>query len=132
MSLRTIATIAIAILLGLVAVFLVRGYVTNPKTGPSSVASQQAYTPVVVASKPIDRGEALGAAALKVVNFPAASVPPGAFHTVAEIANSASARLALRSIEINEPILAGRISGPRQAEPFGGADRGHARGEPAL
>ena len=112
MSLRTIATIAIAILLGLVAVFLVRGYVTNPKSGPANVAGSLAYAPVVVAAKPIDRGEALAAAGLKVVNFPAASVPPGAFHSVAEIANSPEARLALRSIEINEPILSSRISGP--------------------
>ncbi|HWE48064.1 MAG TPA: Flp pilus assembly protein CpaB [Caulobacteraceae bacterium] len=112
MSLRTIATIAIAIMLGLVAVFLVRGYITNPKTGPATQAQAQAYATVVVASKPIDRGEALAAAALKVVPFPAASIPPGAFHTVNEIVSGPNARLALRSIALNEPILTERISGP--------------------
>jgi pilus assembly protein CpaB len=113
MSLRTIATIAIAMLLGLVAVFLVRGYITNSKSaGAANVAGSSAYSPVVVASTPIDRGQALGAAALKVVNYPAASVPPGAFHAVSEIVNGSSARLALRSIDLNEPILSSRISGP--------------------
>ncbi|HEY3811671.1 MAG TPA: Flp pilus assembly protein CpaB [Caulobacteraceae bacterium] len=110
MSLRTIATIAIAILLGLVAVFLVRGFVTNPKAGGKG--GSEAYSPVVVASRSIDRGQALAPAVLKVVNFPATSVPPGAFHAINEVVNGPSARLALRSIEINEPILTARISGP--------------------
>ena len=64
-------------LLGLVAVFLVRGYITGPKAGPAGAAANQAFSPVVVAAKPIDRGESLAAAALKVVRLPGRQRPAG-------------------------------------------------------
>jgi pilus assembly protein CpaB len=112
MSLRTIATIAIALVLGLVAVFLARGFLAGPKAAAHGAAAAQAMTTVVVAASGIERGQALDAKVLKIVNYPAASVPQGAFQTVAQITSGPSARLALRSIEANEPILAARISGP--------------------
>src|SRR5206468_5788170 len=50
---------------------------------------------------------------LKVANYPLDSVPVGSFKTVAEVAGGpAGKRLALRSLALNEPVLANKVSGP--------------------
>jgi pilus assembly protein CpaB len=70
-------------------------------------------TPVVVAVQPIARGQTLVPALLKVVNYPADSVPTGAFSEISMLSGSGpAARLALRSIAANEPIMTAKISGP--------------------
>jgi len=114
MNARTIATLAVAILLGMIAVLLVRGYLGSARNtqAPNAVASA-AMTPVVVAAKPIDRGATLAADSLKVASYPADAVPPDAFQTVAQLVGPGqTGRLALRSLSLNEPVLAGKVSGP--------------------
>jgi pilus assembly protein CpaB len=112
MPIRTIATLAVAIFLGIVAVFLVRTYLlSNRPTGVGAVAA--AGTPVVVATEVIERGKPVEAKQLRVVNYPADAVPAGSFRTVAELAGApADKRVALRSFAPNEPLMATRISGP--------------------
>lgn len=114
MPLRTIATFAIAIILGLVAVLLVRGYMGSAqKPAVSAPGAVAGATPVVVAATPLVRGATLQATALKVVNFPTGSVPQGAFTDIAQLSGTgSSARVTLRSIAANEPILASRVSAP--------------------
>jgi pilus assembly protein CpaB len=112
MSLRSIASLAIALLLGLIAVVIVRNYlITKNGTGPS--AASASLTPIVVAALPIERGAELKPPMLKVVGYPAGAVPAGAFKTVAEVAaaNGATPRLALRAIAVNEPLMADKVSG---------------------
>ena len=53
MSLRTLASFALAILLGLIAVLVVRGVMTSQRPAAAQMA---AMTPVVVAMMPIERG----------------------------------------------------------------------------
>src|SRR5689334_20515956 len=93
MSLRTLASLAVAVLLGLIAVMLIRTVMAQraPQT-----AAAVATTPVVVAALPIDRGAMLKPAMLKVVNFPNEAIPVGSFKTVAEIAGP-NGRVAMRS-----------------------------------
>jgi len=112
MNARTIATLAVAILLGLVAVVLVRNYLGSARpANPTQTAL--ATTPVVVAAQPIERGVALQAQLLKVVNYPADAVPADSFRASSQLTPPASSgRLALRSLAANEPILAASISGP--------------------
>jgi pilus assembly protein CpaB len=112
MNARTIATLAVAILLGLVAVVLVRNYLGSAR--PANPAQTALATrPVVVAAQPIERGVALQAPLLKVVSYPADAVPADAFVSISQLTPPASqARLALRSLAANEPILAASISGP--------------------
>lgn len=110
MPLRTIASFAVAILLGLIAVLLVRGILGAQR--PAVADASGSTTPVVVAALPIERGVGLKPAMLKVVNYPKASVPAGAFRTVEELAAADGAeRTVLRSIEANEPVLAGKLTG---------------------
>lgn len=111
-SMRTIATFAVAIFLGVVAVVLTRGYVSS--VTQQGVAPAGAGTvAVVVAAQPMDRGVVLQPNFLKVVNLPAEAVPANSFHAISELTGSKDQqRLVLRSLVANEPVLANYVSGP--------------------
>lgn len=112
MPIRTVASLAVAILLGLVAVFLVRNYITGNRGGAPS-APVGGTTPVVVAASPIERGKVVEGVQLKVAQYPSDAVPAGSFRTVPELTgSSADKRVTMRAIAANEPILADKISGP--------------------
>ncbi|HZZ30965.1 MAG TPA: Flp pilus assembly protein CpaB [Phenylobacterium sp.] len=111
MSLRSIASLAVALFLGLIAVVLVRSYLQLSSGGHSATSSPVNVTPVVVASIPIDRGVVLKASMLKVVSYPNGAVPQGAFKTVAEVAGGANERTSLRPVAANEPVMAEKLSG---------------------
>ena len=110
MSLRSIATLAVAIFLGLVAVLLTRSYL-GAKDGRQP-AAVQGMTPVVVANAAVARGMPLKRELLKVVNFPSESVPPGSFKSLDELSPAnAPPKIALRDIVANEPVITAKISG---------------------
>jgi len=111
MSLRSIASIATALFLGLIAVLLVRNYVLSQGGGKPTAGAAANVTPVVVAVLPVERGVTLKPEMLKVVNYPNTAVPQGAFKTIAEVAGGANARTALRSMAPNEPVMAEKLSG---------------------
>lgn len=112
MNARTLATLLIAVVLGLVAVLLVRNYLTSGQRG-ASVVSAAGVTPIVVASAPIARGVAISPSLLKVVNYPADAVPAGAVRNVTDLgAPGPNGRLALRSFTANEPVLMTAVTGP--------------------
>lgn len=112
MQIRNLATLAVAVVLGLFAVILVRSYLAG--VGPGNApAAAVGTSPVVVAAQPVARGVSLQANLLKVVAFPKDSVPTGAFQSVDQLVGAKEgARLALRSISANEPILPEKVSGP--------------------
>lgn len=111
-SMRTIATFAVAIFLGVVAVILTRGYVSSV-TQRVAEPSSGGMVAVVVAAQPMDRGVVLEPNFLKVVNLPAEAVPANVFHAVSELTGGKDQqRLALRSLVANEPVLANYVSGP--------------------
>ena len=68
---------------------------------------------VVVAAVPLRFGTVLTAEALSEVQWPAASVPPGAF-TSRDALVSGAQRTVVASIRKSEPILSSRITGPGQ------------------
>lgn len=110
MSLRTLASLALAIFLGLVAVLIVRGAMTRQKPVAGQVA---ATTPVVVALTPIERGVELKPDMLKVVGYPNNSVPAGAFHSPEQLfGKGGPPRVTVRSLTANEPVLTNKVSGP--------------------
>jgi pilus assembly protein CpaB len=110
MPIRTITTLAIAILFGVIAVALVRNYISAAKPQAQQAA---ASAPVVVATMAIERGKLVEPTELKVVNYPADAVPAGAFHNITDLTGAAAdKRVALRAIAPNEPILPEKISGP--------------------
>jgi len=76
---------------------------------------------LIVAKAQINYGDRLGAENLKWVTWPAGSVPDGGFTTREALLgeNGDQKRIALRTIEANEPILENKITGfgeaPRMA-----------------
>jgi pilus assembly protein CpaB len=113
MNIRTLLTMAVAVLLGLVAVFLVRNYIGQAQRPPTQAAGPAGMRPVVVAAAPIPRGAALAPNVLKVVNYPADAVPPGAVGSIADLgAPGPNGRLSLRTLSPNEPVLMTGVTGP--------------------
>jgi pilus assembly protein CpaB len=116
MSIRTIATIAIAIVLGLIAVLLLNTYFGQSHVTPAQQAASgaaAAAVPVVVSATPIARGAALQPVLLKVVDYPQGLAPAGAFQAIGQLTGPANVqRLALRTFAAGEPILSSEVTAP--------------------
>jgi pilus assembly protein CpaB len=110
MPVRTILTLSVAVLLGLVAVFFARGYLFQVRKADAAAAVAAGTTPVVVAAQPVARGMTLQPQLLKLVRYPAEAVPPGAFTSMAQAVQGG--RLVLRDVALNEPVLASRVTQP--------------------
>lgn len=99
-------------ILAIAAIVLLNFYFRN--MGSSAPATTVSLTPVVVAAADLPVGTQVEQSSLKIVSWPAESVPPGAFHSVAEILRSAPSsqdRVTLTDIQPNEPVVRGKISG---------------------
>ena len=76
---------------------------------PSAMSS--GMVKVVVAKTTLNFGDRLVPGNLQVVDYPAASVPQGAFDAIEGLSGPNEDRVVLRSIEPNEPVLASKVSG---------------------
>lgn len=94
--------LAVAVLLGGAAIW----GVLNMQGAQRSAASAH----VVVAARSIELGQTLTPNMLRLQAWPADSLPQGTFTDIAQLTTGEN-RVALRSIEPNEPVLASRISG---------------------
>lgn len=113
MSLRTIATLAIAIVLGLIAIVVVNGYISAKKGAQPQAGASGPGSPVVVAATAIGRGVTLQPPLLKIVNYPAGAAPAGAFTSVSQVTGAREVqRVALHDLSADEPILTTQISQP--------------------
>jgi pilus assembly protein CpaB len=110
MNRRTLIAVGIAIVLGLVAVYLANTYLV----GAQNQARLQGTTPVVVASVPLDYGTELTREKLRVVNYPNTSIPADSFHSLNQILPPGQKRVVLTAIQPNEAILSPKISMPGQ------------------
>jgi pilus assembly protein CpaB len=113
----TIVMTAFAVLFGLLAVFLAQSWINNQADQRlRNLEAQRKAAPashtIVVASRPLHFGDVLTAHSLREVPWPEDAVPAGAFSKIAAL--TASKRVALGPIDVNEPILASKITGPGQ------------------
>ncbi|WP_271077115.1 Flp pilus assembly protein CpaB [Aurantiacibacter sp. MUD61] len=106
---RNLAILAIAVVLGIIAVIMANAWFSGVEERQERIAEEQQLTRVVVATQPLEFGTALTLENLRMQNFPAASVPAGAFMSVEEAMQGG--RVALRPIVPGEPILADKVSG---------------------
>ncbi len=90
-----------------------QGYVLAPIEARRPTPSGRETRTVIVAAAPLRFGTALTADVLAEVEWPATSVPAGAF-TSREAVLGGGQRTALASIAQNEPILASKITGAGQ------------------
>ncbi|HET7708012.1 MAG TPA: Flp pilus assembly protein CpaB [Sphingomicrobium sp.] len=103
---QTLIALGIALVLGLLAVYLANMLLTR---GERSRGMGET-TKVAVAAVPLDFGVEVTADKVKLVDYPTASLPPGAFSSIAQMLPAGKRRVALRPITVNEPILASKLS----------------------
>lgn len=78
---------------------------------PAPQAAQVEFRTIVVASTPLRFGMELDRAQLTQIPWPQASLPEGAFATVDDLL-AAGSRVVLSPVEVNEPVLLAKLSGP--------------------
>lgn len=105
--------IGFAVVFGLLAVFIARMWLDNQanlraqhEIAPKKLATQT----VVVAAQPLRFGVELKAAMLKEIEWPATTLPAGAFPKIADLLGKGR-RLVLSPVEPNEPVLAVKVTG---------------------
>jgi pilus assembly protein CpaB len=113
----TIVMIAFAVVFGLLAVFVAQSWLNNQaEQRMKSLEAQKKpiiTQTVVVAAKPLRFGIELNADLLREAAWPEGAVPPGAFAKISDMLASGK-RVALTSIEPNEPVLGSKITGSGQ------------------
>lgn len=117
MRISTAVMIGVAVLFGLLAVFVAQSWLNSQaemrvrdlEANRKPTAAQT----IVVASRPLRFGAELNASFLREVPWPQEAVPPGAFGKISDVM-SAGRRVVLSAIETNEPVLAAKVTGPGQ------------------
>lgn len=109
---QTLIALGIAVLLGLLAVYLANVFLT--KTEQKAAVTPQGLTKVAVAAVPLDYGVEITPDKVRLADYPVSSIPPGSYRTIAELLPMGKRRVALRPMLVNEPILATKISGEGQ------------------
>jgi pilus assembly protein CpaB len=110
--------IGFAVLFGLLAVFVAQSWLNSAADARLKSLEAQRGSPsptqtIVVASKPLRFGNEMTAAVLHEIPWSQDALPAGAFSTINEVL-SGGKRVVLSAIEVNEPILAVKITGPGQ------------------
>jgi pilus assembly protein CpaB len=106
---RNVIFIVVAIGIALVAVLLTNSYFSGVEQRQQQVAQEQQLARIVVATQPLEFGQPLTTENLRLQNFPANSVPQGAFRSIEQVLQGG--RVALRPIVPGEPVLADKVSG---------------------
>ncbi len=109
--------IAFAVLFGLLAVFLAQTWLNNQADlRMRSLEAQRKAAPpartIVVASKPLRFGDEINSSSLREVAWPENALPAGAFGKIADV--TSTKRIVLMPIDVNEAVLAAKITGPGQ------------------
>ncbi|MCF8709400.1 Flp pilus assembly protein CpaB [Rhizorhapis sp. SPR117] len=106
---RSLIILGLAILLGLAAVFIANSYLTGVEKKQAVV--QEGMVKVAVARVPLEYGMPVTADKIRFVDWPRSSIPEGTFNNANQLTSLGKARVALRPVAVNEPILKSRLSG---------------------
>jgi pilus assembly protein CpaB len=104
---QTLIAIAIALILGLVAVYLANTYLLAADKN----AQLSGTTRIAVAAVPLDYGSEITPEKIRFAEYPNSSIPAGSFDDIAALLPEGKKRVALMPIQPNEPILPAKISG---------------------
>ena len=112
MKRQTLIALGVAVILGVLAVFLANTYLSGREK--QLAASPEGMVRVAVAAMPLDYGVDITPDKVKFVNYPATSLPPGVYKSIPELLPMGKRRVALRPIQVNQPLLAADLSGEGQ------------------
>ena len=106
---RNLIFLGVAIGVALIAVILANSYFSGVEERQERIAEEQQLARIVVATQPLEFGQPLTPQNIRLQNFPAGSVPQGAFRSMEDALRDN--RVALRPIVPGEPVLADKVSG---------------------
>ncbi|MCH8614763.1 Flp pilus assembly protein CpaB [Sphingomonas sp. SM33] len=106
---QTVIALAVALVLGLLAVYLANIFLSaNERKAQQATANM---VKVAVAAVPLDYGVDISPDKVKFVDYPSTSIPAGSFNNYAQLAPEGKRRVVLRPMTVNEPILATKLAG---------------------
>lgn len=112
MRIGAVMMLLVALVLGGLSVFAARNWIETQVAGSVAVSKpQMSVVKIVVARTQLNFGDRIKDEHLSEITWPKASVPKGAFNSVRQVLDGKRPRVALRRIEINEPLLKSKISG---------------------
>ena len=109
---QSIIALSVAIVLGLVAVFLANSYFNAREN--SINRSNVAMTRVAIAAGPLAYGQEVTPDRIRWAEFPSNSLPAGVYTTQDALFPEGKTRHALRQIALNQPLLASDLTGEGQ------------------
>lgn len=116
MRLGSIVMLLVALVFGLAAALLAKTWLEARQPVPPAVVEAPAVrvATLVVAREPLRFGSELSPANLREIDWPKAALPDGAFSRISDLLRDGRRPVALAAIEVNEPVLAAKITGPGQ------------------
>jgi pilus assembly protein CpaB len=109
---QSLIALGVALVLGLLAVYFANVFLTQ--TEQRAQVATAGTAKVAVAAVPLDYGVEVTPEKIRFVDFPTASIPPGSFRTLGDLLPAGKRRIALRPMQVNEPILASKVTGEGQ------------------
>lgn len=103
--------VGIAAVIGVIAVIMANSYLIGVEQRQTTAAEENRLVQIAVARVPMAYGTQLTAENIRMVSWPATSMPVGAFQSTKALIG-AEPRVVLRAIEAGEPILPGKVTGP--------------------
>ena len=117
MRISTVVMVAFAVVFGLLAVFVAQSWLDNQTElrmkSLNALRKPISTRSIVVASKPLRFGNELTAGHLREMPWPDDALPNGSFAKIEDLL-SAGRRVVLSPMEINEPVLASKVTGAGQ------------------
>jgi len=121
-----VAVLAVGVGLAGAGVFMAQGYIQQTEAALQAVRTQNAQAPtqvagietiaVIVAARPLRYGEPIQGSDVRLVDWPAHAMPPGAFLDLETLVpDPQRPRVVLRAMEPNEPLLGVKVSQPGQS-----------------
>ena len=108
---QSLIALGAAIFFGLIAVLLVNAYLNGSDRQTKQQGPDTTLVKVAVAAVPLPFGAPLTPEKVRFVDWPRASLPPGAVQLPTELTQGGQPRVALRPMDPGEPIMNSKISG---------------------
>lgn len=109
---QTLIALAVAIVLGLVAVWLANTYLgaREARIDQGDVDTSR----IAVAAVPLNYGAELTRDRVRFVDFPTTTLPPGSFASFEDLLPEGQKRYVLRPLQVNQPLIAADLTGAGQ------------------
>lgn len=109
MQRSSLIAVAIAVVLGLVAVYLANSYFTAQERRIEQ--ANVGTTRVAIAARPMNYGEAIQEQDVRFADYPTDTLPPGTYASLEELMPEGKTRHVLRPFQVNQPFLAADLTG---------------------